>query len=443
VVISAELDVVGREDELVRLREFVSAVSEGPNAMVVRGEAGIGKTMLWRAAVESEEAAGLTVLSTRCVEAELPLALVGLSDLLQDALPAATEALADHERAVLAAAVVIEAPAAPWRDALALPRAFLALLRALTRDAPVLVAIDDVQWLDAPSARVVSFAARRLGEVPVGILVTRRGDGPDPLDLAHAFAERRCEEIALGGLSIGALAHILRRRLDTRVPRPVLSRVHTASGGNPMFALEFARLVAELDAPRLGPLPFPPSLEELVRSRVAGYAPDIRKLLAVAAAVERPTLLVLRSIQTAAETLLDAAVDAGAVNLGDDGIIRFSHPLLASAAYASLAPSKRRLIHRRLAEFAADLEERARHVALSSPAPEAGAAKLLDEAAAHAQARGAPDAAAELADEAVRLTRWRMLRTARSGRSRPPSTSSRPAATVVPGRESTSFSRRV
>jgi DNA-binding CsgD family transcriptional regulator len=404
MVSAAEPDVVGREDELVRLREFVSAVSEGPRAMVVRGEAGIGKSMLWHAAVESEEAAGLTILSTRCVQAELPLALVGLSDLLQDALPAATEGLADHERAVLAAAVGIEAPAARWRDALALPRAFLAFLHALARDAPVLVAIDDVQWLDAPSARVVSFAVRRLRDAPVGMLVTQRGDGLDPLDLAHAFAERRCEEIALGGLSIGALVHLLRRRLDTRVPRPVLSRVHAASGGNPMFALEFARLLAEPDAPRLGPLPFPRSLEELVRSHVAGYAPDIRTLLAVAAAVERPTLSVLQSIQTAAETLLDAAVDAGAVSLGEDGIIRFAHPLLASAAYAGLGPSKRRLIHRRLAEFTADVEERARHVALSSLGPEAAAAKLLDEAAAHAQARGAPDAAAELADEAVRLT---------------------------------------
>ena len=182
-------NLVGREDEFARVFEFVSQASEGPRAMVIRGEAGIGKTTLWRAAIESEEAQRLTVLSARCVEAELPLGLAGLSDLLQDVLPAVGEALADHERSALAVAIGLEAPREGQRDAIALPRAFLALLRALAREGPVLVAIDDVQWLDAPSARVVAFAGRRLGDSRVAMLLTQRDGTSDPLDAASTFGE--------------------------------------------------------------------------------------------------------------------------------------------------------------------------------------------------------------------------------------------------------------
>src|SRR5919201_2058106 len=257
VVIAADVDLVGRDDELVRLREFVSSMADGPRAMVVRGEAGIGKSTLWRAAINAEEVAAFTVLSARCVEAELPLALVGVSDLVQDALSGVADELADHERTALGVALGLERSDVRPPDAIALPRAFLSLLRLLARDAPVLIAIDDVQWLDGPSARVVSFAARRLGDAQVRILVTQRGDDSDPLGLAHAFDEEHLEEVLLGGLSIGALAHLLRRRLDTRIPRPVLSRVHRATGGNPMFALEFARQLAGRHGLQLGPLPFP------------------------------------------------------------------------------------------------------------------------------------------------------------------------------------------
>jgi DNA-binding CsgD family transcriptional regulator len=406
VVITADRKVVGREDELVRLSEFVSALSERPSALVIRGEAGIGKTTLWHAGIEAAEAAGLTILSTRCVEAELPLGLVGLSDLLEHALNTAGNDLADHHHAALAVAAGLDAPRDVPADAIALPRAFLALLHTLAREMPVVMALDDVQWLDLPSRRIVSFAARRLRGAPVGILVTQRADSPDPLGLARAFDSGSFEEIRVGGLSIGAVAHLIRSRLDLRIPRPLLARVHAASGGNPMFALEFARLIAATDGPQFGPLPLPASLEELVRTRIAAYPSDVRRLLAIAAAVERPTPSLLRSAEPSAATLLDAAVDAGAVLVGEDGIVRFAHPLLASAAYADLASSERRAVHRGLAEVAADdLETRARHLALSSAEPDERVATVLDEAAAHAQARGAPDAAAEFAREAVRLTR--------------------------------------
>ena len=400
MAVAADPELVGRDDELASLREFVGAVPEGPRALVLRGDPGIGKTAVWRAGLElSEETC--TLLSARCVEAELPLALVGLSDLVGEAFGDIAGELDDHERAALAAALGLAAADGPTRDALALSRAFLALVRLLARDEPVLIAVDDVQWLDPSSARILSFSARRLGDLPVGILVTQRGDGPDPLDLGNAVGAAY-EELQLGPLSLGAIVRLVRSRSDVRLPRPVLARVHEASGGNPMFALEFARSLAR-DRPQLGPIAVPSSLLELVRARVERCPADVRRVLAMVAAAERPTPAMLSAVDPAASELLDAAVDLGAVVVGD-GLVRFSHPLLGSAAYGDLTPTARRSLHRELAQVCDDVEERARHLALAAAGPEPSAAALLDEAAARAFGRGAPEAAAELAQEALRLT---------------------------------------
>ena len=402
--VNAGFELIGRDDERVRLRHFVHDLADGPGGIILRGEAGIGKTALWGFAVDEARQARATVLSTRCVEAELPLAFVGLADLLYDTYPLVADELAPHQRSALAIALGLDAPAHSAVDPVLLARAFLTVLEALSREAPVLVAVDDVQWLDAPSRTVVSFAARRLGSVAVGVLTTLRGDAPEPLGLAEAFGTEHFGELHLDGLSAGALAHLIRRRLDARMPRPVLSRVHAASGGNPLFAVEFARRLVSSDYAELGPLPLPKSLTELVSARVATYDADLRRLLAIAAANERPTLSLLHAMEPAAETLLTSAVDAGAVSLSEDGLVRFEHPLIASAVYSALAPSERRVVHGRLAEIVDDLEERARHLALATREPDARVAALLDEAAERASVRGAPDAAAELAEEAVRLT---------------------------------------
>ena len=263
----------------------------------------------------------------------------------------------------------------------------------------MLLAIDDVQWLDPPSQRILAFAAGRLGDAPVGILATQRGDGGDPLELRHAFDERS-NEIRVGPMSVGALHHLIRTRLGLRVPRPMLARVQEASGGNPMFALEFAQVAASAGAP----LPVPSSLEELVRERVAGLPPELLPLLAAVAAVERPTPSLLGAVIDDASDLLDAASAAGAVTVGPEGVVRFTHPLLASAAYAAVPPAARRALHARLAAASDDLEERARHLALSIFEPDAEVARLLDGAAAQARSRGAPDAAAALARHALRVT---------------------------------------
>jgi len=403
LVATSDSHVVGREDEIALLREFVAAVAQGPRALCIRGEPGIGKTTLWRAAIEAVEGTALRVLSTRCVEAELPLAFVGLADLVQDDFAAVADQLIEHDRAALAVAIGLAAPEGP-PDMVAVPRAFSALLRLLARDGPVLLAVDDIQWLDLSSRRALSFAVRRLGDAPVGILVTQRGAGPDPLDLARTFEATRFDEIHVEPLSLGALAYVIRARLGVRIPRPALARVHDASGGNPMFALEFARSLARRGGPALAPLSIPTSLQELIRDRIAEQPEDARRLLAVAAAAERPTPSLLAAFDAESPRLLDVTVDLGIVGVGDDGIVRFTHPLLASAAYAALPPSERRALHAGLAGVADDLEEQARHLALASMESDADVAAVLDDAAALAHARGAPETAAELAKEAARLT---------------------------------------
>jgi len=399
MTVAATFELVGREYELARLERFVRDLSVRAAGVVIRGEAGIGKTALWRTAVDLAETAGVRVLVTRCAEAEMPLALGGVGDLIETALAEVAEELAEPQWRALAVVVGLEAPSDEAPDPTALPRAFLACLRTLAGRSPVLVAIDDVQWLDAPSQRILAFAARRLGDVPVGILVTRRGAAGDPLDLVHAF-EERVAEIRVGPLSVGALNHLIRTRLGLRIPRPTIAHVHEASGGNPMFALEFAQVAAS----SRGPLPLPSSLEELVRDRVAGLPPTTLSLLEAVAAAERPTSAVLARAVDEGEIALDEAIAAGAVALGPDGIVRFTHPLLASAVYDAVPPARRAAVHTRLANASSDIEERARHLALATREPDVKVARLLDEAAALARARGAPDAAAELAEQAVRLT---------------------------------------
>jgi DNA-binding CsgD family transcriptional regulator len=398
MVVASDFELVGREEELRQLRDFIDALSDGAAAAVIHGDAGIGKTVLWRAAIEAAEQAGVSVLVTRCVEVEMPLALGAVVDLLDPAFHDVADELFEPQRRLLASALGVEDPADP-PDRTALPRAFLAYLRVLAGHGPVLVAIDDAQWLDPASQRTITYAARRLADEPVGIVTTQRRDTGDALELGQAFAHRFAE-IRPGPLSLGALHHLIRTRLGVRVPRPTVARIHDASGGNPMFALEFAKEASRAS----GPLPLPGSLEELVGERVARLPADVLMLLSCVAAAERPTTSLLEVVLDNARALLDVAVVEGTVGLDEDAVVRFTHPLLGSAAYAALPPSARQKLHAELAAVSSDDEQRARHLALATSQPDAEVAVALDAAAAQARSRGAPDAAAELARHAIRLT---------------------------------------
>jgi DNA-binding CsgD family transcriptional regulator len=398
-----ETPLWGREKELDRLDTFVAGLSHEPGAILITGEPGIGKTALWRAAAEKAKAMGTRLLITRCTEAELQFAFGGLGDLLEAVIDDVGSELSEPHQRAIAIALGREDPVDRAPDSIALPRAVTTALRLLGAHAPTLIAIDDVSWLDPASRRVLGFALKRVGDVRIGVLVTSREEA-DPLDLVHT--SDRFEVLKVPPLNFDAIRQLVRSCVSTALSRSTLMRIHEASGGNPKFALEIARTIDERPTtPASGPLPLPRTLETLVEERMQRLPGEVRTLLGLISTMERPTTALLRQItEDDFDDLLDAAVSFETISVNDDGSIRFLHPLLASAAYSNLTPSSRRATHARIAAVVDDIVSRGRHISLASDQPSSAAAAVLDAAAETAAARGAPDAAAELARRAVELT---------------------------------------
>jgi len=388
-------EVLGRVEELAHLEAFLERVSKAAAGLVLQGDAGIGKTELWRAAVAAARERGYRVLATQPAEAERGLSFAGLGDLLAGAREEIAE-LPPPQRRPLAVALLLEEPDGAPPDPRAIAVATLAVLRTLAERQPLVVAVDDVQWLDPASAAALSFALRRAAGERIGALLARRNSTATPLELDPAIPRER---IDVGPLSIGAIQRLLRERLGASFTRSTLRHIHDRSDGNPFFALELAR-VLQARGGVLVPgeaLPVPDDLGRLVRERLAALPPETAEPLAAIAALAEPTYQLIGG-----DEALDPAFEAGVLVLAGERV-RFAHPLLAAAAYDALAPRRRRALHRRLAELVGDSEQRARHLALSADGPDPRLAALLEQAAARAHARGAPDAAAELAELALRL----------------------------------------
>ena len=286
--------------------------------------------------------------------------------------------------------------------------ALVSVLTTLADREPVLLAIDDVQWLDPASREALVFAFRRLPP-RLGLLLARRSaPGEDlPLGLARALPAEHLERIAPAPLSLAALHHMVSSRLGTSLPRPMLARLADASGGNPFFALEIARALASREHGQSAgePLSVPRALEELVADRVNGLSNAARQVVLAAATSTRPTASALADalpLEDLGAALLEAE-EAGVLVFEHDRI-RFAHPLLASVIYGSAPRERRRQLHARLAGVVADPEERAHHLALSTTEPDEEVAAELEQAAKQAAKRGAQDAAAELFAASARLT---------------------------------------
>ncbi len=394
-------DAVGREEELASVRAFVERADAGLFALVLEGEAGIGKSTLWLAVLEFARLRGLRVLSSRPAEAEHGLAHAGLSDLLDDALADVAASISTPRRRALEIALLRGEASDDPVDHRALGVAVRDVLRLLSERQPILLAVDDVQWLDPSSSSALAFALRRLAASPVRVLLARRlVAGSESSELEHVLDPDRVERLTVGPLSVGALHRLLYDRLGRSYPRQTLLRIHERSGGNPFFALELAGVLA-LDVGPFEPLAVPERLDELLRARLAGLPAVTREALGFASAVGTPSELLLERAGVSAVALAPAV--AARVIERTGGTIRFTHPLLSSVLYRDLGEA-RRSVHRRIAQAAEDPLLRARHLALSSDAPDPAVAVVLEDAAVLAAERGASAAAAELAEQALRLT---------------------------------------
>ena len=392
--------VIGRPGELQAIEQFLDALAGGSAVLLLEGEPGIGKTTLLRAGVEGARRRGARVLWCAASPSEARLSYAALADLLGAVEAEVLERLPGPQREALDAALLRSAPGAGGVDRRAVASAVLSVLEDLAGQGAVVVAVDDLQWVDRPSAHVLEFCARRLPD-RVGLLASQR------VGVEHAWSAGRLRAREPGRVDVcvipplgpDAVARLLRERVDGPLGRRALARVQNASGGNPFYALELARALPA-GGPPSPALPLPASLDEVVAARLAGFGREVEEVLLATAAMSEPTLELLeRALGPGVARLLEAAEERGVVAT-EGGQVRFTHPLLADGVYALVTSGRRRAMHRRLSGAVTDPEERARHLAYAGM-PDAVAA--LEEAARQVRARGAPDAAAELLELALGL----------------------------------------
>ncbi len=400
---------LGRQAETARIESFLADVSGGPQLLLLEGDAGIGKTTLVEYGRNAAAELGWHILSTAPVETEMPLAYAGLADLLETIPRALIDALPLPQRDALYQAVFQIEPSSQPVPRRAMSMAVRALLQNLARARPVVVVIDDLPWLDPPSARVLSFVLRRMHHEPVGLLAAARtGWSTERSPLAvDGISPGLLDRVPVGPLSLGAIREILGSRLGAAPGRSFLVRLHEISGGNPLFALELAKRDCSVIPRELfGAHDAPESLRRLVSARVAALSAGARDVLLVCALATDPSLPVIcaaSSRPAAAQSDLEEGIRSGIVTIDDDEVA-FAHPVIRSVIAGEARPADRRAAHQRLAAVVRSNEARARHLALGTQAPDEDAAQAVEEAARAAARRGACDAAGVLAELAVAVT---------------------------------------
>jgi len=399
----------GRETELARVSKVLDGIPSGPVALILGGEAGIGKSTLWLESLSQARARSYRVLSCRPDESEAKFSYAALGDLLEGVVEESLERLPSPQRSALEVALLRADATGLPPDQRAISTAFHGALLALASGGPLVVAIDDTSWLDAPSARVLEFALRRLNDAPIGLVMTVRALDlhPLPLGLERALSDDRIERVMVGPMTLQATRNLLSSELSARFSRPLLLRIYEASAGNPFLALELGRALVRRGIEQVpeANLPVPSNLSDLVTDRLSELPGPVRQVLLVISAASQPTVSLVAEAMggPTAEGDIEDAFKAGIIE-GSGGRVRSTHPLLAAVAYSESSAEARRDVHRRLAAVVVDQEERARHLALAAEGPDEGVAVELEEAARKAAGRGAPDAAAQLSELARELT---------------------------------------
>ena len=402
-------DVIGRESELAILHRFLDSIPTGPSALLLSGDPGIGKTTVWKEGLAGARLRRYRTLSCGPVEAETRLSYAALGDLLEPILEEALPTVPEPQRLALEVALLRTPRSGARADQRAVSLAVLGCLRSVASTSPVVMAVDDIQWMDPPSVRVLQFVVRRLKDEQVGLMTAARGAraDDDPLGVVSAVAEDRVHAVHVGPLSLDAIERVLRDKVGEGFPRTTLLNLHEMSGGNPFFAQEIglALLRRGGDVAAGERLPIPDRLQELIEDRLEGLPAGTVEALEVVSALSAPTLDAIAAATDPSEVdrRLGPAIENGVVEVVGDRL-RFTHPLLASAVYQRIPPARRRELHGRLATIVRDPEERARHLALSVEGPDVAVAAALEEAAALAFSRGAPQSAAELWEMARRAT---------------------------------------
>jgi ATP/maltotriose-dependent transcriptional regulator MalT len=384
---ASDVTVVGRAVELDRLAGWLEAGAGSPIA-AISGPGGIGKSVLLRTALARAEDEGWAVLSATAVEGETGLAHVTLADLLRAVPPEQFVQLAPECREVLE---VIGTPADTSIDERSVVNAFASLLSAWR--GRVLLAVDDVQWLDDQSATAILYAARRASGDAVRFVFTRREEEPQPIDPS---LRDRTMVMRLGPLRAQETRALVRGRIGS-LDRETMGAVVGGAAGNPLFAIELAALLSEPGAR----MRVPTTIVDLLRERLGRLTVESRRaLLAVALSPGARTSEVVAVVGI---DPVDQALAAGVLERRGE-VLRPSHPLLGTAVLDDSEPDQQRDLNRRLADAITDDLRHWLHAARSIAIPDSAIAEQISEAGARAGAMGRRRTAAELAEHALRLT---------------------------------------
>ncbi|UVO12182.1 AAA family ATPase [Mycobacterium sp. SVM_VP21] len=396
--------LVARSAESAAVRDFLARALSEPAILVVEGEAGIGKSTILSDATQAASARGFRVLSASGAPAEVSYAYAAVADLLAFVDGPVLAELPEAQRGALEH-VLLGGSDGPAGNERMVAAAFLAVIRSLSSDTPILLCIDDIQWLDASSRSVIGFVARRLAGC-TGLIVAVRTGAADVVDTMWLSPARpdSLARLRISPLSLGGIHALVPACLGRTLPRPVITRIYEVSGGNPFFALELARFIAEDPARAAGGLP--DTLTALVHDHIGDFDEEVGAVLLAAACAASPTVQrvgLAAGVTPARVVEVVESGQAGGVAEIDGDRVRFRHPLFASGVYSSAGPAPRRAIHRRLAGIVEEPELTARHLALAATTGDPDTLAALDAGIEATVARGAPAAAAELLELAIKL----------------------------------------
>jgi len=401
--------LLGRDVELQAVDQALAAARLGKSSrLLIRGEPGIGKTALLDHAVE--KAGSMRVLTARGVEFEADVPFAGLHDLLHPTLGLLGRLPPIHASALrssLGLGPRIES------DRLIIGAAVLGLISAYAEDAPLLITVDDAQWLDRASSEAIGFAARRLVADPVAILIAVREGEESPL-LAAGL-----QDITLGGLDQTSATALLEKAADGKVPADAARRMLEATGGNPLALLEFGRDVHRRPSSQHHDLPVATSVERAYLRRADGLSVGARNVLLLMAASGMADLGLVRRGATALGLEpfdVESAEGARGLVVERGGTVEFVHPLARAAIYHAASPTDRRAAHRALADAMTDpndSDRKAWHLAAAAHGWDSTAAAALEAAARRARESTGYAAAASAWKESARLTEPLELRATR------------------------------